>query len=120
MKMITKIKPVIKKYNPMIGFAWNTVLKWEKVNVITSWFFTSDNNSFFTYIKTIEDIFWLRGDFLSNFLIVLKQDWVALIYYIDNFWLTINANIISPTIKWEKIYKNDIFWIESINIKLFR
>lgn len=47
------------KCNPIIWFAWNSWLKWEKINIIISGFFTSDNQEFFKYIESIDNHFWL-------------------------------------------------------------
>lgn len=110
---------IIKKIQPFIWFSLNTVLKWEKVNVISRWFFTSDNKEFYTYINQIENIFELNGNLISNFLIIIKKDWTSHINFIDNKWLSIKCHFIKDKKKWEKVYKSDVLWISSIDLSSY-
>jgi hypothetical protein len=104
------------KCNPICWFAWNSALKWENVNLITSWFFTSDDKEFFKYIESINNHFWLNLDNYSNFLIVIKKDFTFTFYNIDITWLTIKCQFISDKNKWEAVYKSDIIWIDSVEL----
>ncbi|EKE27152.1 MAG: hypothetical protein ACD_4C00022G0005 [uncultured bacterium (gcode 4)] len=106
------------KCSPINWFAAETLLAWEEWNIITSWFFTSDNIKFFTYIKSIEKHFSsLMLNLHSNFFIVIKPDYNCTVYLIDSLVISFSFNV--PKNKWEPCFKYEITWIWEISLEDF-